>query len=90
MDDVWETGGLSDVTADRSRRIYESQAYCTYATCVEKYKRLHNQKLTKYAKQFGVPIDVKKTAIDCPDCGNALIWRPTKYKTYVFDYAWSD
>ena len=85
MVDLLNAGAFGEVVmAEQSKRIYESKAFCTNPGCVEHYKRSYPGKLPKYISQVGVFKDAKKTAIDCPDCGCALVWRPTKYETFVF------
>jgi len=88
MDDI-TTQGLGNYLDERSKRIYEAHAFCTYQSCVSRHFIELEQKGEtgcEYTKQYGVRKNVKKSAIDCPDCGNALIWRPIKFDTFVYDY----
>jgi len=64
---------------ERSRQLVSAQAYCTSVGCVENLRlryEAEGKMFYKYYKQRGVPKDVSRSLVDCPDCQHALVWIP--------------
>lgn len=84
--DINETATV-DVHATTCRRLVSTRAYCTSENCIIK-ARLQFEKqgiewgrYMRQNKQAGIPKDVKRSTIDCPDCGHVLVWR-AQFKTF--------
>ena len=80
-----EQSAFADVIMDESyRKVKEVEAHCTSNACIARLKaefERQNKKFLKYYNQVGVlKKDVKKSAIDCPDCGAALLWKIVDYE----------
>ena len=80
---------MPDALADSYRKVKSVVAFCTSQRCVNKHRiqlEKQNIKFTKYIERCGVVKDVKISAIDCPDCRSALVWRIKEYEVIEFKY----